>query len=251
MKNTHRVAADLSMKVLAAAYDAVKIGVTGIEVNKVVGQKCKELGVTPAFYGVGNKSNPFPANLCVSVNNNVLHAIPDNRPFQAGDLVKLDLGIVYKGFYTDHCVTIGLQPVAEQDKKLIQIGKLAVEAAVERAGPKARTGDLGYAMQSVAELAGFNVLKNYVGHGIGQSLWQAPEIPAYGDPGTGSKLKPGSVICVEAQVVAGRDHTKIAADGWGVATVDNTKGVMFEYMLHITKNGREVLTDTRNWKIFK
>lgn len=251
MHPDHLTATQVSMEILKIAVDEVKIGTTGVEIDNLVGEECEKRGVIPAFLGVGSRRNPFPANLCISVNDTVLHAIPNEEPFLDGDLVKIDFGIIYKGFYTDHCVTVGLGDVSQSDKKLMNVSKLAVEAAVSKSIPGNRTGDLGFAMQSTAELAGFNVLKNYVGHGIGDSLHLRPEIPAYGRKGDGDLLKPGMVLCVEAQVVAGSDDTYVASDGWSVVTKDGSKGVMFEYMVEILDSGNRILTDTRNWPIFR
>lgn len=251
MHSDHLEATKISMKILEEAVNAVKIGSSGTGINELVGDLCKKHDVEPAFLGVGDSSNPFPANLCVSVNDEVLHAIPSNVPFKAGDLVKVDFGIVHKGFYTDHCVTIGLEPVAEIDRNLMRIGKLAVENAVAKAVAGNTVGDLGHSMQSTVELAGFNVLKNFVGHGIGKNLHLPPEIAAYGQPGHGARLKKGMVVCVEAQVVAGSDRVKTAEDGWTITTLDGSRGVMFEYMVEVGRKGNEILTDTRNWQIFK
>jgi methionyl aminopeptidase len=247
-----REAAEISMRILKQLVDATKIGVTPLEINDLAGKLCEQNGVKPSFLGVDNGETKFPGNMCVCVNSEILHAIPrDTRKFQEGDLIKLDFGIVHKGFNTDHCVTVGLGNLSEADVSLLKIGKIAVESAIPQAKPGNTTGDLGYVMQSIAELSGYNVLSGFVGHGIGRSLHEYPQVPAYGEPHTGSKLEAGMVICMEAQVVAGRDETRTAEDGWTVITRDGANGVMFEYMVLITEDEPEILTDTREWPILK
>jgi methionyl aminopeptidase len=251
MHKDHGRAVEISMLILEKALAATEIGVSGSEIDELVGEECKRYSVKPAFLGVGSKQNPFSGNLCISVNEEVLHSLPKPKKFAAGDLVKLDFGIIYKGFYTDHCITVGLESVSDEDRRLMNIGKLAVESAVAKVAAGVRTGDLGYTMESITKLAGFNVLKNYVGHAIGTSLWMSPEIPAYGEQGEGEVLKEGAVLCIEAQVVAGEARTQILDDGWTIVTTDGSKGVMFEYMVGVQKNGGRILTDTKNWQIFK
>ncbi len=244
-------AAQISQAILHQLVDYTKPGITPLDIDRLAGELCAKKGVKPAFFGVQGPTN-FPGNMCVCVNEEILHAIPrDTRKIQEGDLVKLDFGIIYKEFYTDHCVTLGIGKLSSEDERLLKVGKLAVESSISQAIAGNHTGDLGYVMQSVAELAGFNVLSGFVGHGIGRSLHEFPQVPAYGEPHTGAKLEPGMVICVEAQVVAGKDETYIADDGWTVIIKDGSRGVMFEYMVLITEDKPEVLTDTRSWKIMK
>jgi methionyl aminopeptidase len=241
-------ATQISMQILAALRAATTIGTNAGEIDDLAGQLCKQHNVTPAFLGVGKKKNPFPANICVSINSEVLHAIPTReKVFKDGDLVKLDFGIVHQGYYTDHCITLGLGNVSGADQKLINIAKLAIESAANMAIAGAHVGDLGHTMQSIVAMAGFDVLKGFVGHGIGKSLHEEPEIAAYGVPNTGPQLLKNQVLCVEAQVVAGQEDVYVEKDGWTIKTADGRKSVMFEYMVLVGDKKPEILTDTRGW----
>lgn len=247
---TYRDAATISTEILASMRDAVKVGVYPIEVDELAGQLCKKHRVKPAFQGVIQSGLAYHHNSCISVNDEVLHGIPDNkRALQSGDLVKLDFGIIHQGLFTDHCITVGLGKISIQDQQLIHAGKTAVLKAVAQAIAGNRTGDLGFTMHKTASRAGFEVLKQYIGHGIGTSLHDDPEIAAWGKKGRGELLKENMVICVEAQVVAGSDEIYVEKNGWTVKTVDGKKGVMFEYMVLVGKNEPEILTDTIDWPL--
>jgi len=243
-------ATQISMQIMKELRDAIKVGVTGGDINRLTGDLCVKYDVLPAFKGVAGPKGPFPANLCLCVNDEVLHAIPsDKRVFASGDLITIDFGIVHKGHYTDHCITVGLGEVSPEDRKLLQIGKLAVETAAKLARPGARSGDLGAALHGIVKLAGFEVVREYVGHGIGQSLHLAPELPAYGRPGSGDLLKKDMVVCVEAQILAGGQKIYTDSDGWTIKTRDGSKAVMFEFMMQVADKP-VFLTDTREWPLF-
>lgn len=246
-----RDAAEISMQILAKMRDAVAPGVTTADLDVIAERECERLGAVAAFKGVvqTKTAGPYPANACISVNDEVLHTIPSaTKVISEGDIVKLDFGINYQGYYTDHCVTVGVGKITSEDERLIRTGKLAVESAVKICKPGRLTGELGYTMQSVAELAGFNVVKEFVGHGIGQKLHQDPNIFTYGEPDEGDVLEQGMVLCVEAQIVAGDDDIYILEDGWTVKTADGSNSVMFEYMV-IVGEEPEIITDTRSWGI--
>jgi methionyl aminopeptidase len=247
---TYREAARISTEIMAAMRDAVKPGVYPIEIDELAGKLCEKNSVRPAFQGVTQSGHTYHHNSCISVNEEILHGIPsDKRAFQAGDLVKLDFGIVYQELHTDHCVTVGIHKISLADQQLLDAGKIAVLKAVTHAVAGNRTGDLGFAMQKTANRAGFEVLKQYIGHGIGTTLHDDPEIPAWGKKGRGELLKENMVICVEAQVVAGSDQVFIEKNNWTVKTRDGKKGVMFEYMVLVGKNEPEILTDTVDWPL--
>ena len=178
-----------------------------------------------------------------------MHGIPNGRQFQDGDVVKIDFGIEYQGLNTDHCFTIGLGKFSSQDKKLMTAARSGIQAAAKKAVTGAWTGDLGYTMQRAANRAGFTVAKEFVGHGIGRTLHDDPQIPAYGRPGTGSRLEPGAVLCVEAQVLAGRDDVYLAEDGWTIKTSDGSNAAMFEYMVVVQEDQPLFLTPTLDWPL--
>ncbi|MCA9379188.1 type I methionyl aminopeptidase [Candidatus Dojkabacteria bacterium] len=239
-----RAAAAVSTEILQQLVAAVEIGTTPRVIAKLADKLCQQQGVIPAFRGVAGARSKFSAPMCISVNDAVLHGLPTDEAIQDGDLVKLDFGIIKDGYYTDHCVTVGVGNVSAADLSLLKIGRLAVMTAASAAVSGKHTGDLGHTMQTIAETAGYQVLTDYVGHGIGRSLWQAPQIPAYGVPGSGELLEPGMVICVEAQVVAGSNEVFVDNDGWTVRTADGSRGVMFEYMVLVGSGKPEILTKT-------
>lgn len=241
---TYKEATRISTQILSQVKDSVKVGVTPKELDKLADDLCKEYKVTPNFKGQGSPRNLYKWATCISVNDDVVHGIPKDIPLKNGDIVKLDFGIIYQGLNTDQCITVVVGDfLNKNDEKLVKIARQAVQNAVKFAVAGKKTGDLGYAMQSVAEKAGFNVIKEFVGHGIGKTLHEEPEIAAYGKKNTGKILKEGMVICVEAQVVAGSDDIYIDGSGWTVKTYDGKKAAMFEYMVVVGKDRPVVLTE--------
>lgn len=233
----------ISVKILKQLRDAVEIGVKASEIDDLALQLCEENGVKPAFNGVEGVIIPFPGNICISTNDEILHTIPSNkRTFVDGDVVKLDFGIIYKGFYTDHCVTKGLGELSKDDAALIKTAKLCVETALKNAVVGKTIGDISSVMQNICELSGFDFVTTYCGHGIGKSLHLAPEIPSYGEPGQGERLVEGMVLCIENQITIGEADLKMSSDGWTLKTIDGTKGAMFEHMVIVRKGQPEVLT---------
>ncbi|MBU2543212.1 type I methionyl aminopeptidase [Patescibacteria group bacterium] len=245
----YKKAAKISTQIMAQLRDAMKPGLYPIELDRLADKLCKKYQVKSAFRGVTHNQLTYNFNSCISVNDEILHGIPnDQRAIRGGDLVKIDFGIIYKGLYTDHCFTVGIGKIAKKDQRLLEIGRQAVLNAVELAKPGNRTGDLGYVMHNTAYRAGFDTLKQYIGHGIGHSLHESPAIPAYGQPNMGEELKKNMIICVECQVVAGSDLVYIENNGWTVKTKDGEKGVMFEYVVRVDKKP-EILTQTQDWPL--
>jgi len=246
---TYKKATQLSQKILSKLHKAIKVGVPPIELDNLAGDLCKKYNVRPSFRGVVSGNLTYNFNSCISINDEILHGIPSyKRKIQEGDLVKIDFGIIYQKLYTDHCFTVGLDKVSAEDQKLLEVGRQAVLNAVKLSKPGNHAGDLGHAMHSTAYRAGFDTLKQYVGHGIGRSLHEQPEIPAHGQPGTGAELKKDMIICVECQVVPGSDQVYVEDNGWTVKTTDGNKGVMFEYMVRVDKKP-EILTQTQDWPL--
>lgn len=246
---TYKKATQISTKILAKLREAIKPGIYPIELDKLAGKLCKRYEVKSSFKGVVNGNLTYGFNSCISINDEILHGIPNHqRKIQVGDLVKIDFGIIHQDFYTDHCFTVGVGRVSTEDQKLLEVGREAVLKAVKLAKPGNRAGDLGQAMHSTAYQAGFETLKQYVGHGIGRSLHENPEIPAFGQENSGTELKKNMIICVECQVVAGSDQVYVENNGWTVKTTDGNKGVMFEYMVRVDQKP-EILTQTQNWPL--
>lgn len=246
---TYKKAIAISMEIMTQLRDAIKPGIYPIQLDELAEKLCGQHGVTSSFKGVVNGRLTYQHQSCISVNDEILHGIPSaQRALVEGDLIKVDFGIIYQGFHTDHCFTVGVGKVSKEDQKLLEVGRQAVLNAVKLAKPGNRTQDLGHAMHQTSYQAGFDTLKEYVGHGIGMSLHERPEIPAYGRPGHGEKLKKNMIVCVECQVVTGSDQVYITRNGWTVKTRDQGKGVMFEFMVRVDKKP-EILTQTQNWPL--
>lgn len=239
-----REGANISVNILNELKNEIKEGVTPLQIDTVAGELCNEYGVIAAFTHV----NGYEYNTCISVNNVAVHGIPNTTPLKKGDLVSIDFGIIFKNMYTDHCWTWSIGKASEDDRKLLDAGREAVQNALTKAVVGNHTGDLGCEMESTAKKYGFNILKMFVGHGIGKSLHEGPDIPAFGKKGKGALLVDGMVICIECQVVNDTGDIKIDRDGWSAKTKNGGKSVMFEYMGIVREDRFEVLTDTFNWK---
>lgn len=245
-------ACEISVAILKQLYDAVTIGVKPIEIDQLAGKLCQDYGVSPAFYNVQGKKGIYGYNTCIQVNDVAVHGIPDgHNTIESGDLVSIDFGIIYEGFYTDHCVTVGVGEVSQEDLKLLEVGRSSVLNAAKQATTGSHTGDLGHIMESEAHQANFDTLKDYIGHGIGTGLHDEPEIPAYGKKGEGELLRRGEVICVESQVVAGEAKVKTDPDGWTTRTRDGKNAVMFEFMVMVDNTKGIIMTPTQNWPLVK
>lgn len=200
-----------------------------------------ESGGKPSFKNYKNpmgKKN-YPATLCVSINDEIVHGIPDDRILKAGDIVGLDIGAWHEGLCTDTAVTV---LVGGGTNKLIEKTKKSLEIGISKAKIGARVGDIGFAIQSFLEGEGFGVVKELVGHGVGNAVHEDPEIPNWGMSGTGSELREGMVIAIEPMAIMGSPKIKLLPDGWTWATVDGSNSAHFEHTLVITKNGSEILT---------
>lgn len=192
----------------------------------------------PSFKGY----NGFPAALCVSVNDEVVHGVPSNRELKEGDIVGLDLGILYKGFHTDMAVTVPVGKISPEAGRLMRVTKKSLKRAIARAKAGKTIGDLGQAVQTYVEGQGFNVVRDLCGHGVGCRLHEDPEIPNFGQRHKGPKLKEGMVLAIEPMVTAGDWKIKLSADGFAFKTKDGSLAAHFEHTLLVTRNGGEVLT---------
>jgi methionyl aminopeptidase len=237
-------AANISVEILKEIGKLIREGVTPLELDYQAGFLCKKFNVQSAFKRVDG----YNFNTCISVNDVAVHGIPKDIPLKKGDLISIDFGIIHDGLYTDHCWTWSVGEPNRKNRKLIEAGRRSVENAVQKAIVGNRTGDLGFEMQYEAEKNGFNTLSIFVGHGIGKTLHEDPEIPAFGTKGKGDLLVDGMVICVECQVVNDTDDIKIDKDGWSARTIHMGNSVMFEYMVIVRKDTPTVLTDTFNWE---
>ena len=246
---TYQKGVDLAMKILLQLNHSLKPGILPIDIDQLAFKLCGQHHVKPAFFGTGGKHANYQHAACISVNDIAVHGIPSRTEvFKIGDIVKIDFGIIYQGFYTDFCVTVGLKHLTAAQTKLIQVAKKAVRESIKQAVPGNTTGHIGSVIHSVAKKSGFDVLKKYTGHGIGKTLHDSPVIPAHGTPGQGEVLKPGMVICLEAQLVTGSDQVEVSEDGWSVKTVDHGPVAMFEYMV-VVQDKPLVLNPTFDWPI--
>ncbi len=221
----------------------VKPGISTAELNDYAEKMIYDAGGRPSFKGYGGKKNPFPAGLCTSVNDEVVHGIPSkNVILKTGDIVGLDIGMEYKELYTDHAVTVAVGEASAQAKKLMEITKKCLSLAIKEAAPGKKTGDIGYIIQKTAEDAGFSVIRDLVGHGVGYDVHEEPSVPCYGKKNTGDLLKPGMVIAIEPMLATGEYYLSVDPDGWTIRTADGGLSAHFEHTLAITEKGSRILT---------
>lgn len=231
-------------KILKELTKAVKPGVTTQDLDKLARELVFEFGARPAFLNY----NGYPATLCTSLNDEIVHGVPSDRKLKKGDLLKLDMGILYKGFYTDSAVTVLVGGGLSFDKKillkrkLIKITRESLEVGIKEAKLGNTLGDIGSAIQKYVEKNGFNVVRDLVGHGIGRELHEEPQIPNYGQPETGSRIVEGMVIAIEPMVVTGDWATKEGDDGFVFQTQDGGLAAHFEHTIAIIKEGPKILT---------
>ncbi len=243
---------DLSIEILGKIKEFVEIGLTTLEIDNYAQELCKQYDVRPAFKGVKVGNAPgYEFTTCISLNDTVVHGIPNDEKIAPGDIVKVDFGIVKNGYYTDHCFTIGMEPLSKKDKKFITESRNAVVAGVNQAFLGNTIGDIGGAIESHAKKYSLSVVKEFVGHGIGKSLHDSPDIPGYRGLGANQKLQKGLVICIEAQLVEGNPGVYTCPDQWTIKTQDRSRACMFEYIVMVDKKKPKILTNTIDWELFK
>lgn len=226
---------------LAEVKKHVKPGVTTKELDAVAEEFIRAHGAVPGFLGYGNP--PFPATLCISVNEQVVHGIPSGYTLKEGDVVSVDCGTVMKGFYGDSAYTFAVGEIAPEVQRLLTVTKEALYKGVAQAKAGNRVGDVSAAVQRYAEAAGFSVVRELTGHGLGRNMHEDPEVPNFGIKGRGPELKEGMVICIEPMINMGTRHVVFERDGWTVRTRDRKPSAHFEFAVAITKDGPDVLTD--------
>jgi methionyl aminopeptidase len=229
-------------RVLHATAALVRPGISTAELNAFAEEEIRKAGAVPSFKGYGPKKNPFPAGLCTSLNDVVVHGVPSNDPLKEGDVIGLDLGVQYKGFYTDAALTVPVGRVSATGSKLIETTRRALDAAVAAARPGARMGDVSHAMQSVAEAAGFSIVRDLIGHGVGLAVHEEPEVPCFGKPGTGIELMPGLVIAIEPMLCERGFQLISDPKEWPVRTADGGLTAHFEHTVAVTPEGPRILT---------
>ena len=237
MRKAGRIVAGTIDRVLAT----VRPGVTTAQLDEVAEAYILEQRATPSFKWY---RGTFPASICTSLNEEIVHGIPSKkRVVREGDVLSLDFGAIWDGFHADSAVTIVVgDPRSPDAEKLVRVTEEALDAGISQIRPGGRLSDIGAAVQQVAEGAGFSVVREYVGHGIGRALHEDPQIANYGDPGRGPVLKPGLVVAVEPMVNVGGWETRVLADDWTVVTEDGSLSAHFEHTIAVTEDGHEVLT---------
>lgn len=217
---------------------AVKAGVVVKDLDKIVRKEYKRRGVTPTFLGY----HGYPATVCVSVNEELVHGIPGDRVIQDGDVVSIDLGATYKGFVGDHAVTITVGQVPAEVQKLVEVTRESLNRGIAAAKAGERLGVISSAIGEYIESQGFGVVREYVGHGVGRQMHEDPQVPNYGPADRGPVLRKGMVLALEPMVTMGDWHTKTHADGWTVSTLDGSLCAHVEHTIAITENGAQILT---------
>tara|TARA_B100001146_G_scaffold85116_1_gene75662 strand:+ start:5479 stop:6309 length:831 start_codon:yes stop_codon:yes gene_type:complete len=233
-----RTANALVADVLGALKAMVLAGVTTLDLDAVAESLVRDGGAEPAFKGYRG----YPATLCASVNEEVVHGIPSKRPLKAGDIVSLDVGVLLDGFYGDSALTVPVGEISVAAAKLLSVTEQSLERAISAVRVGARVSDLGHAVQHYVEANGYSVVREFVGHGIGTKLHEEPQIPNYGEPGQGPRLAEGMVLAIEPMVNVGSATVKILKDGWTAVTSDGNLSAHFEHTVAVTAEGAEVLT---------
>ncbi|PRZ02222.1 type I methionyl aminopeptidase [Marinilabilia salmonicolor] len=216
----------------------IKPGVTTLKLDKIAEEFIRDHGGVPAFLNYQG----FPNSLCTSVNDQVVHGIPNDKPLENGDIVSVDCGTLLNGYYGDSAYTYCVGEVDEEIKKLLRVTRESLYKGIEQAVEGKRIGDIGYAVQSYCEDNGFSVVREMVGHGVGKNLHESPEVPNYGRRGNGVKLKEGMVIAIEPMINLGKRHIVQEADGWTIRTRDRKVSAHFEHTVAVGKNEADILS---------
>ncbi|HET7482556.1 MAG TPA: type I methionyl aminopeptidase [Actinomycetota bacterium] len=217
---------------------AIKPGVTTMDLDRLAEELMTKAGGRSSSKGYRG----FPGAICTSPNNVIVHGIPDETELKEGDLISLDVAMFFEGFHLDNAKTYAVGEIDPAKRKLLEVTEAALEAAIAECRPGRRLGDVGYAVESTAEAAGFSVVREYVGHGVGRSFHEDPQIPNYGPPGRREPLAPGMTLAIEPMVNMGGAQTKLLSDNWTVITADSSLSAHFEHTVAITPEGHEVLT---------
>ena len=213
-------------------------GITTKELDRIAEEEIRKKGALPGFKGYFG----YPATLCASINDVIIHGIPNNKRLKEGDIISLDLGTIYKGYYGDAAITVAVGQISNKAQRLMDITEKALYRGINVALPGNRVGDISYAVQSFVEHNGFSVIREFTGHGIGKELHEQPAIPNFGEKGTGLILKEGMTIAIEPMVSAGNWKTKTMEDGWTVKTIDGSLSAHFEHTILIKNGGAEILS---------
>lgn len=228
----------LVAQVLAELMRVVEPGVSTLDLDQLAERRLREAGALPAFKGY----HGYPATICASVNDQVVHGIPNTRPLKSGDIVSVDMGAKLDGYFGDSAVTVPVGTVSSEAQQLLTVTSASLDRALAAVKPGNRVQDIGAAVQQHVEAHGFSVVREFVGHGIGTALHEEPQIPNYGTPGRGARLAEGMTLAIEPMVNAGKPAVKVLSDGWTAVTKDGSLSAHFEHTVVVTAEGCRILT---------
>ncbi len=223
---------------LEAIRKQVKPGVTTEELDAVAEGVIRQMGAIPSFKGYRG----YPGSICASINEEIVHGIPGSRRLQKGDIISLDVGAIYEGYQGDAAITVGVGEVSAEAQRLMDATQAALQAGIDAAREGNRLGDVSHAIEMAAQAAGYKVIREYGGHGIGKEMHESPMIPNWGPPGRGFRLKAGMTLALEPMLVLGDPATRVRPDAWTVVTADGSLSAHFEHTVVVTENGAEILT---------
>jgi methionyl aminopeptidase len=236
---TMRAAGVIVRDTLARLQEAIRPGISTADLDEIAERSISGAGAIPSFKGYRG----FPAAICTSPNDMIVHGIPSSRVIlEEGDVISLDVGAFHKGFHADSAWTFSVGEVSDEAAQLLKVTEEALNAGIGQCRAGNRIGDIGHAVEAVALAAGLSVVKEYVGHGVGRSLHEEPQVPNYGSPGRREPLAPGMTLAIEPMLNAGGPETEVLSDGWGVVTADGSLSAHFEHTVAITADGCEILT---------
>jgi methionyl aminopeptidase len=233
-----RVAGKMVAEILELLREKIVPGATTLDLDRLAEAECKKRKARPAFKGYGG----FPFTICASPNEKVVHGFADDQPLKDGDILSIDFGVIYDGYYGDAAITAGVGRIDEEKQRLLKITRGSLDRGIQAAVVGGRLSDISHAIQSFVEKEGFSVVREFVGHGIGRQLHEAPQIPNFGPPGQGPRLKAGMTFAIEPMINAGKHAVTVLDDGWTAVTVDGRPSAHFEHTVAITENGPEILT---------
>jgi methionyl aminopeptidase len=234
-----RKASQIVASTLQLLAEHVQTGISTLELDSIAESEIVKMGARPAFKGYRG----FPKTLCVSINEEIVHGIPSKRKLKDGDIVSLDLGAIWDGFYGDAARTFAVGTITKEAQNLIDVTRESLKIAIEQARQGNRIGDIGFAVQKFVEAYGYSVVREFVGHGIGRNLHEDPQIPNYGKPGQGPRIKAGMVFAIEPMVCQGGPEVEILEDNWTAITRDRSLAAHFEHSIAITEDGPVVLSE--------
>ena len=233
-----RKAGRMVAEILEMLKARIQPGVTTLELDRLAEAQCKKWKARPAFKGYGG----FPFTICASPNEQVVHGFPNQQPLEEGDIISIDFGLIIDGFHGDSAVTVPVGDIDPTTRRLLEVTKESLDLGIAAAQPGARLSDISHAVQARVEEDHFSVVREFVGHGIGRQLHEDPQIPNYGPPARGPKLKPGMTLAIEPMVNIGVPGVKVLDDGWTAVTIDGRRSAHFEHTIAVTEDGPEILT---------